>query len=158
MSRYKVGDIKMNCNVELKNKKEFGIKVYEELNNTYGQKNHYELLEIRSVLKKLEYSSTWECWAFVAFMMPANAGEYFRSQGTPMDIVKMKKAFINEMTNGKRDSLSISSNIIKMYEDVEPNQLVKLLTHRSMTNYFAAHVGYSLGKDLGNTINELMGE
>lgn len=149
----------MSCNIELKNKKEFGINVYKELNSSYGQKNHYELLEIRSVLKKLEYPSTWECWAFVAFMMPANVGEYLRSQGTPMDIVEMKKEFIKEMTNGKRDSLSIPSNIIKMYEDVEPSQLMKLLTHRSMTNYFAAHAGYNIGKDLGNTIiNELMGE
>jgi hypothetical protein len=149
----------MSCNKNLNNKKEFAINIYKELNSSYGQKNHYELLEIRSALKQLEYPSYWECWAFVAFMMPANVGEYLHSQGTPMDVVEMKKEFIKEMTDGKRDSLSIPSNVIKMYEDIEPNQLIKLLTHRSMTNYFAAHVGYSIGKDVGHTIiNELMGE
>jgi len=149
----------MSCNKNLNNKKEFGVNVYRELNSCYGQKNHYELLEIRSVLEKLEYPSSSECWAFVAFMMPANVGEYLRSQGTPMNIVEMKKKFIKEMTDGKRDSLSIPSNIIEMYEDIEPSQLIKLLTHRSMTNYFAAHAGYSLGRDLGHTIiNELIGE
>jgi len=149
----------MSCNIKLNNKKEFGINVYKELNSIYGQKNHYELLEIRNVLKKLEYPSNLECWAFVAFMMPANVGEYLRSQGTPMNIVEMKKEFIAEMTDGKRDSLSIPSNTISMYEDIEPSQLIKLLTHRSLTNYFAAHAGYSIGKDLGNSVmSELIGE
>jgi len=148
----------MSC-VKLKNKKEFGINVYKELNSTYGQKNHYELLEIRNALKKLGYPSNLECWAFVAFMLPANVGEYLRSQGTPMNIVEMKKEFIREMTDGKRDTLSIPSTIISMYEDIEPSQISKLLTNRSMTNYLAAYAGYSLGRDLGNAdMSELMGE
>jgi hypothetical protein len=59
----------MSCNKNLNNKKEFGINIYKELNSSYGQKNHYELLELRSALKQLEYPSYWECWAFKAVYM-----------------------------------------------------------------------------------------
>ena len=95
----------------------------------------------------MDYPVSWECWALVAFMMPANVGEYFRAKGTPMDVLEMKKKFISEMTDGKRDSLSLPSGIRSEY-DIEPSQLMKLLTHRSLTNYFAVYVGYRIGRNL----------
>ena len=137
----------MSCSIEPTDKKEFGINVYKKLNDTYGQKNYYEVAEIKEVLKVLDYPVSWECWALVAFMMPANVGEYFRAKGTPKDVLEMKKKFISEMTDGKRESLSLPSGIRSEY-DVEPSQLMKLLTHRSLTNYFAARVGYNIGLDL----------
>jgi len=135
-------------NTEPLNKKEFGINIYKKLNDSYGKKSYYELSEIQESIKVLDYPNTWECWALVAFMMPANVGEYFRAKGTPMDIVKMKKEFISAMTNGERDNLSLPSGIRSEY-DIENNELLKILTNRSLTNYIAAHVGYNIGKDLG---------
>jgi galactitol-specific phosphotransferase system IIB component len=143
----------MSCSIEPTDKKEFGIDVYKYLRKTYGAKDYYEVVEIKNTVKYLDYPVSWECWALVAFMLPANVGEYFRSKGTPMDVVQMKKEFINTMTDGKRDTLSLPRDVNYEY-DVEPSEIVKVLTHRSLTNYFAARAGYRIGRGL---FSDLMG-
>jgi len=45
----------------------------------------------------------------IAFMLPANVGEYFRAIGKPVDIVEVKRKFIKEMTDGKQDRLNVST-------------------------------------------------
>ena len=141
----------MSCNIEPTDKKEFGINVYNYLRETYSSKDYYGIVEIKAAVKSLDYPVPWECLALVAFMLPANAGEYFRIKGTPMDIVNMKKEFINAMTDGKRDSLSLPSGIRSEY-DVEVSEVVKLLTNRSLVNLFAAKIGYRIGRGLFNDL------
>ena len=127
-------------------KKDFGVNIYKFLYETYGNKDYYEVTEIQDAVQALDYPISWECWALVAFMLPANAGEYFRSKGTPMNIVEMKKEFIETMSDGKQNRVTQSSRIRAEY-DIEPSEIIKSLTHRSLTNYFAARIGYSLGGD-----------
>ena len=135
----------MSCNIEPTDKKEFGINVYKKLNDTYGQKNYYEVAEIKEVVKVLDYPVSWGCWALVAFMMPANVGEYFRSKGTPMDVLEMKRKFIREMTNGKRDSLTLP-NGIRAANDIE----VPELTEMNLINIISMYTGYRIGQNLVN--------
>lgn len=137
----------MSCNIEPTDKKEFGINVYKKLNHTYGQKNYYDVSEIKEVLKVLDYPVSWECWALVAFMMPANVGEYFRAKGTPVDVLEMKKKFISEMTDGKRDSLSLPSGVRGEYDlNVEP------LTQGNLVHVFALYAGYNIGRTFMNDL------
>lgn len=138
----------MSCNTKLIDKKSFGINVYKTLNKLYGQRDHYEVIEIKEVIKQLDYPQTWECWALVAFMLPANVGEYFRAKGQPMDIIAMKKELIEEMTDGKRSSLAVPQGFLGS-GDLEKGELSRLLTHRSLTNYFAAQAGFGIGFTLG---------
>ena len=99
----------MGCKIEPTNKKEFGISIYAALKEEYGYKNHYEVSEIKEVYTQLGYPNAWLCWAMIAFMLPANAGEYFRAIGKPVDIVDIKRKFIKEMTDGKKDRLNVST-------------------------------------------------
>ncbi|MCF6243540.1 MAG: hypothetical protein L3J43_00720 [Sulfurovum sp.] len=136
----------MDC-IEPMNKKDFGIDIYKKLNETFGHKNYYELGEIQMIVKELSFREEYTCWALVAFMMPANVGEYFRTKGKSLNIIEMKKEFISAMTDGKRDTLSLPTNIVGEY-DIEPGQLSHFLTHRSLTNYIAARAGYNIGHAL----------
>jgi len=98
----------MGCNIEPTNKREFGINMYEALKKEYGYKNHYEVSEIKEVFNQIAYPNSWLCWAMIAFMLPANVGEYFRAINKPINIVDMKRKFIKEMTDGKLDRLYVS--------------------------------------------------
>ena len=99
----------MGCRIEPTNKKEFGISMYVALKKKYGYKNHYEVSEIKEIFTQLGYPNDWLCWAMIAFMLPANVGEYFRAIGKPVDIVEVKRKFIKEMTDGKQDRLNVST-------------------------------------------------
>jgi len=99
----------MGCSVEPTNKKEFGMSMYVALKKEYGYKNHYEVLEIKEIFTQLGYPNDWLCWAMIAFMLPANVGEYFRAIGKPINIVEIKRKFIKEMTDGKQDRLNVST-------------------------------------------------
>ena len=99
----------MGCHSEPTNKKEFGISIYVSLKKEYGYKNHYEVAEIKEVFTQLDYPNDWLCWAMIAFMLPANVGEYFRAIGKPIDVVEIKRKFIKEMTDGKKDRLNVST-------------------------------------------------
>jgi len=99
----------MGCRIEPTNKKEFGISMYVALKKEYGYKNHYEVLEIKEIFTQLGYPNDWLCWAMIAFMLPANVGEYFRAIGKPVNIVEIKRKFIKEMTDGKQDRLNVST-------------------------------------------------
>ena len=59
INKYFDKEIKMSCNIEPTDKKEFGINVYKKLNDTYGQKNYYEVAEIKEVVKVLDYPVSW---------------------------------------------------------------------------------------------------
>jgi len=99
----------MGCKIEPNNKKEFGISMYAALKKEYGYKNHYEVSEIKEVFHQIGYPNSWLCWAMIAFMLPANVGEYFRAIGKPVNIVDMKRKFIQEMTDGKLNRLDVST-------------------------------------------------
>ena len=139
----------MNCNMEPADKKEFGISVYKKLHDLYGMKNHYELAEIQNSLKVLDYPLSWECWALVAFMLPANAGEYLRTEETPMNVLDMKREIIRAMTDGNRDSLNLPGAVKGEY-DVETSQL----TQMNLVNIVAMYSGYKIGRNL---VNEMAG-
>jgi len=100
----------MSCSIEPTNKKEFGIQIYHLLKKEYGYKNYYEVSEIKEVFQDIGYPNAWLCWAMIAFMLPANAGEYFRAIGKPVDIVDIKRKFIKEMTDGKFDRLNVPTH------------------------------------------------
>lgn len=110
----------MDC-TEAINKKEFGLAVYHKLKEMYGQKRDYSVQEIKKVVEILAYPKVYECWALVAFGMTGNIGEYFRANGTPMDVLTMKKEFILAMTEGKKRSLSVPNAPKDMYEFDIPN-------------------------------------
>ena len=133
----------MSCNIEPTDKKAFGINVYKKLHDLYGMKKHYEIPEIQNSLEILEYPSSWECWAFVAFMMPANVGEYLRAKGTPMDVLEMKRKIIRAMTDDNRDSLNLPNEFKGNY-DVQTSQL----TQMNLVNIVAMYSGYRIGRDL----------
>jgi len=138
----------MSCG-DLTNKKEFGIRIYQKLKEKYGQKNHYDVTEIKEVVSLLNYPKSHECWALVAFMMPANVGEYFRAQGTPMKVLEMKKEFILAMTDGSKESLNLPNGPKSMY-DIEIPELTKV----NLVNFIALYEGRSLGYDL---VTDLLG-
>jgi len=138
----------MSCG-DLINKKEFGVRVYQKLKEEYGQKKYYEVSEIQQVVSILNYPKNYECWALVAFMMPANVGEYFRAHGTPMKVLEMKKEFILAMTDGSKESLNLPSGPKTMY-DIE----IPELTRVNLVNFIALYEGRSLGIDL---VSDLMG-
>lgn len=100
----------MGCKIEPTNKKEFGVSMYAALKQAYGYKNHYEVVEIKEVFTQLGYPNDWLCWAMIAFMLPANVGEYFRAIGKPVDVVEVKRKFIKEMTDGKQDRLHVPTH------------------------------------------------
>lgn len=139
----------MRCNIDPVNKKEFGINVYKNLHEKYGQKNYYEVSEIKEVVKRLGYPVSYECWALVAFMMPANAGEYFRAKETPMDILGMKREFILAMTDGAKNNLTLPSGPKTMY-DLEIPELTKV----NLVNFIALYEGKNMGIDF---VSDLMG-
>jgi len=139
----------MSCG-DLINKKEFGVCVYQKLKEKYGQKTYYEVNEIQKVVSILNYPKNYECWALVAFMMPANVGEYFRAHGTPMNVLEMKKEFILAMTDGTKESLNLPSGPKTMYE-IEIPELTKV----NLVNFIALYEGKSMGYDLGR---DLMGQ
>lgn len=132
----------MSCD-DLIKKKEFGIRVYQKLKEKYGQKKHYEVVEIKEIVSLLNYPKSHECWALVAFMMPANVGEYFRAQGTPMKVLEMKKEFILAMTDGSKTSLNLPNAPKTMY-DIE----IPELTKANLIDVIALYEGRSLGYDL----------
>ena len=74
----------IHCGIEPTDKKAFGIAIYKYLRGIYGEKDYYEVSEIEDAVAMLGYPEVWECWALVAFMLPANVGEYFRSRGMPL--------------------------------------------------------------------------
>ena len=113
------------CSIEPTDKKRFGIAVYRYLRETYGERDYYEVAEISRAVKMLGYPEQWECWALVAFMLPANAGEYFRARGTPMDILGMKREFVREMTDGKSDMLRLPDRHIPD-GDITPDPLTRV--------------------------------
>lgn len=137
----------MSCSIEPTDKKEFGINVYKKLHELYGMKNHYEIPEIQNSLDILEYPSAWECWALVAFMLPANISEYLRTKGTPMNVLEMKREIVRAMTDGNRDSLNLPSKVRGEY-DVEVSQL----TQMNLVNLIAFYVGYRSGRELVHEI------
>ena len=139
----------MQCKLEPTDKKEFGISVYKKLHDLYGMKNHYEIPEIQNSLKILDYPSSWECWALVAFMLPANVGEYLRAKETPMDVLNMKREIIRAMTDGKRDKLNLPGTFKGEY-DVQTSQL----TQMNLVNIVAMYSGYKIGRDL---VTDMMG-
>ena len=138
----------MSCG-DLVNKKDFGIQVYKKLKETYGHKNHYDVIEIKEIVKILNYPESYECWALVAFMMPANVGEYFRAHGTPMKVLEMKKEFIRAMTDGSKESLNIPSGPKSMY-DIE----IPELTKANLVDVIALYEGRSLGYEI---VTDLLG-
>jgi len=137
----------MKC-VEPENKKSFGINVYKKLNEMFGQKNYYDVADIEIVIANLEYRIEYSCWAFVAFMLPANAGEYFRAKGTPLNILEMKKELILAMTDGERNSLNLPKGVKSMY-DIE----IEELTQMNLVNIVSIYAGYRLGRDIINGIS-----
>jgi len=132
----------MKC-LEPTDKKTFGLDVYKKLNDDYGQKRHYEVAEIEDSVIALGYLGAYTCWALVAFMLPANVGEYFRAKGTPMDVLMMKREFILAMTNGERNSLNLPKGVKSMY-DIE----VEELTQMNLVNMTAMYIGLNLGNSL----------
>jgi len=132
----------MECNIPV-DKKEFGISIYKKLYETYGYKNYYDISQISKTVEHLGYPKSWECWALVAFMLPANVGEYFRSQGLVLDVVEMKRQLIRAMTNGKQDTLVLPDGFNGEY-DVEISQL----PHMNLINMFAFSIGYEIGSGL----------
>ena len=132
-----------HCSIEPTDKKHFGIAVYRYLRETYGERDYYGVAEIVKAVKTLGYPEQWECWALVAFMLPANAGEYFRARGTPMDILGMKRAFIREMTDGKRDILRLPNRHIPD-GDITPDPL----TRANLVHIIAFAAGYQIGAEI----------
>lgn len=100
----------MGCKTEPTDKKEFGVSIYRLLKQKYGYKNHYEVSEIKEVFQEIGYPSTWLCWAMIAFMLPANVGEYFRAIGKPVNVIEIKRKFIKEMTDGEKDRLNVPTH------------------------------------------------
>ena len=139
----------MNC-LEPINKKEFGIDVYEKLNTLYGQKDYYDVVEIQTAIEGLEYPKAYSCWALVAFMLPANVGEYFRTKGTPLNILEMKRELILAMTDGERNSLNLPKGVKSMY-DIE----IEELTQMNLVNIVSIYTGYRLGRDIVNGMIEI---
>jgi hypothetical protein len=139
-----------HCSIEPTNKREFGISVYAYLREQYGEKDHYSVPEIEKAVRSLDYPEAWECWALVAFMLPANAGEYFRSREIPMDVLSMKRAFIREMTEGERDTLRLSRQRIPD-NDLTPAPL----TQMNLVNLIAFYAGYRIGVGV---MMEMLGE
>jgi len=139
----------MSCG-ELVNKKEFGIQIYQTLKEKYGHKNYYEVIEIKETVKQLHYPESYECWALVAFMLPANVGEYFRAHGTPMKVLEMKKEFIRAMTDGTKESLNLPSGPKNMY-DIE----IPELTKANLVDVIALYEGRSLGYEI---VSDLLGD
>jgi len=139
----------MNCEAESFDKKLFGIAVYEKLRELYGAMDDYEVSQIKNTVEILGYPDSLTCWALVAFMLPANAVEYFRSQGTPLNILEMKRALILAMTDGEKSSLTLPRVHLDEY-DIEVSQLSHFLTHRSLANYFSARAGYHLGTEIAS--------
>ena len=137
----------MNC-LEPTNKKSFGIDVYKKLNEMFGQKNYYDVVEIETAIASLEYRIEYSCWAFVAFMLPANVGEYFRTKGTPLNILEMKRELILAMTDGERNSLNLPKGVKSMY-DIE----IEELTQMNLVNIVSIYTGYRLGRDIINGIS-----
>ena len=129
----------MHCKEPI-NLKEFGLDVYKNLNEKFGKKDYYEVTEIKESVRVCEYPVAYECWALVAFMMAANAGEYFRALGTPMDIVEIKRKLIRSMTDGKKNSLVLPSGPKDMY-DLEIPELTKV----NLVNFMALYEGETLG-------------
>ncbi|HHD79125.1 MAG TPA: hypothetical protein ENK98_05765, partial [Epsilonproteobacteria bacterium] len=111
--------------MEPANKKAFGLEVYKNLNEQFGKKNYYDVSEIKDIVKKLDYPNSYECWALVGFMMPANVGEYFRARETPMDVLGMKREFILAMTDGLKNNMNIPNGPKTMY-DIEVPELTKV--------------------------------
>lgn len=139
----------MSCNTEPVDKKIFGIRIYNKLNELYGKKDYYEVFEIQNSLKVLDYPVSLEHWAMVAFMLPANVGEYLHAKATPMNVLDMKREMILAMTDGKRDSLNLPS-VFKSGEDFETSSL----TQMNLVNIVAMYAGYTIGRDL---VNDLAG-
>ena len=133
----------VHCGIEPTDKKAFGIAVYKYLRETHGEKDYYQVSEIEDAVAMLGYPEAWECWALVAFMLPANAGEYFRSKGIPMDILDMKRAFIREMTDGQREVLRIPDHRIPD-SDISPEPL----TRANLVHVMALSAGYEIGAGL----------
>ena len=129
----------MNCNIEPDDKKEFGIQAYKTLVKLYGNKNHYEVLEIKYSVRTLNYPASWECWALAAFMLPANIGEYLRAHNTPMSVLNMKKSMVLAMTDNKTDTLNQPT--YKGNYDVEVSELTKM----NLVNIIAFYSGYDVG-------------
>ncbi len=132
-----------HCGIEPTDKKAFGIAVYKYLRETYGEKDYYQVSEIEEAVAILGYPEAWECWALVAFMLPANAGEYFRSRGMSMNILDMKRAFIREMTDGQRDMLRIPDHRIPG-SDISPEPLTKA----NLVHFMALSAGYRISAEL----------
>lgn len=130
----------MSCSTEPTDKKAFGINVYKKLNDLYGRKKHYEVAEIQNSIKSLDYPVSWECWALVAFMLPANVGEYLRAKETPMNVLDMKRDMLKAMTYGERDSLNTPE--FTGGKDIELSQLTQL----NLVEIVSFYAGYSMGR------------
>lgn len=131
-----------NCSTEPTDKKDFGVTVYNYLKDKHGKKDYYSISEIKGAVKLLGYPEVWECWALVAFMLPADANEYLRTQNTPVDALEMKRTFIREMTDGKRETFM-------------PTRGDKVATSISKEDYFIKNINLNnvsmleLGFELG---------
>lgn len=139
----------MSCSTEPTDKKAFGINVYKKLNDLYGRKKHYEVAEIQNSIKSLDYPVSWECWALVAFMLPANVGEYLRAKETPMNVLDMKRDMLKAMTYGERDSLNTPE--FTGGKDIELSQLTQL----NLVEIVSFYAGYSMGRDF---VFDMVGE
>jgi len=139
----------MSCSTEPTDKKAFGINVYKKLNDLYGRKKHYEVAEIQNSIKSLDYPISWECWALVAFMLPANVGEYLRAKETPMNVLDMKRDMLKAMTYGERDSLNTPE--FTGGKDIELSQLTQL----NLVEIVSFYAGYSMGRDF---VLDMVGE
>jgi len=134
-----------SCSTEPTDKKEFGTSVYKYLKENHGTKNSYSVIEIVDTVRALGYPNEWECWALVAFMLPANAGEYFRTRETPIDVLNMKRAFIREMTDGARETLIPSRRPVKSKNiELEKLENHNLITLMGLGNADMLEIGFEL--------------
>jgi hypothetical protein len=87
------------CNTPPKNKKDFIVKLGNDLHTKYGKKPFYSVKETKDSMKSLNYPFDFFCWGHAVFNAPLDFQRYHQSIGETCDQAEMKAEMGNAFAN-----------------------------------------------------------
>jgi hypothetical protein len=80
------------CALAPREKKKLGRDVGRELAAKFGRKPYYSRLEVKRVMRRLDLSTAWDCWAFSLFLSQADFDAHHAATGEVCDYAAMRHA------------------------------------------------------------------
>jgi hypothetical protein len=87
-----------------------GREVGRELVSKFGRKPYYSRLEIKRVMRRLDFPDAWDCWAYSLFLSHSEFDAHHSMIGEICDYASMRHAMIDATIGGAPSAFDASQS------------------------------------------------